>query len=186
MPTLYERDPSLPFWKNNVAIESILEDFSSRQDDALTMRGHFEAGILPDHTFSWTFTPNRGDEPAIIFPVYEQHRLVDLLAIAQHDHRIFGCVTGQGQFVGQFANRKDRTLPIVLHVHENPDSWLAGEGVLPLAKSFFPLLNFADSIVARNAEHAEKITNETFLYPAERFGMDIEAAERAANERISF
>jgi hypothetical protein len=184
----YLCDDSLAYWKNNVAIESILEDFSFRQDDAIAMRGHFESGILGDHTYSFTFTPNHDDEPAIIFPVRAHGRLVDILAIATHDHRIFGCVTGQGQFVGDFSNaeRTDRTSPLVVQVHDTPDSCLAGEGVLPLAKSFYPLLNFADFIVARSAEHAEKLANAIFIYPAERFGLDVHAAERAANERISF
>ena len=189
MPNTYQRDPTLPFWKNNVAIESILEDFSFRQDDAILTKGHFEAGILGEHLFSWTFTPNHDDDPAIIFPVYERHRLVDLLAVASHDHRIFGCVTGQGQYVGRFSSavRRDRTLPLVLQVHDTADSWLKSGcvGVLPLAKGFMPLLQFADSIVARNADHAEKIANETFIHPAERFGLDIHAAEQAASERIS-
>jgi len=75
----------------------------------------------------------------------------------------------------------------VLHVHDTAASWLAHdcEGVLPLARAFFPLLQFADSIVARSADHAEKIANESFINPAERFGLDIEAAEQAARERIS-
>jgi hypothetical protein len=80
--------------------------------------------------------------------------------------------------VGQFANP--------LPVHDTAASWLAGEGILPLARSFFPLLNFADSIVARNADHAEKIANEAFIYPSERFGLDCFTTEQAARERISF
>jgi hypothetical protein len=174
MPTLYHRDESLPFWKNNVAIESILEDFESNG----TIPGHFEGGILGDHCFSWTFTPNRDCEPALVFPVYEHGRLLDILAIASHDHRIFGCVTGFGQYVGTFSSQ--------LRVHKNPDSWLkSGTGILPLAKAFFPLMRLADSIIADDADHAEKIANEAFIYPAERFGLDCFAAERAALEKIS-
>ena len=91
------------------------------------------------------------------------------------------------QFIGDFANREDRTSPLVVQVHETAASWLQSEfeGILPLAKAFFPLLQFADSIVARSAAHAEKIANETFIYPAERFGLDCFAAEQAANGRIS-
>jgi hypothetical protein len=133
--------------------------------------------ILPDHTFSWTFRPRRDCEPVTVIPVYDKLRLVDILAVTDNP-RVWGAMTGFGSYVGKFSS--------VLAVHDTPASWLAGDGVLPLAKSFLPLLNFADSIVARNAEHAERIANEAFIYPAERFGLDIEAAEQAANERISF
>ncbi len=176
--TTYHRDPTVPYWRSNTDMDALLEDHAIRQGYAVLMRGHFEAGILPDHTYQWTFTPNDHDEPAIVFPVYEKHRLVDLLTISQHDHRIWGCVTGAGQYVGNFSS--------VLQVHDTPDSWLAGDGVLPLAKAFFPLMQFASSIVARNAEHAEIIANEAFIYHAERFGFDIAAAEQTASERISF
>jgi hypothetical protein len=191
MPTtVYHRDPTVPYWRSNTDMDALLEDHAIRQGDALTMCGHFEAGILGDHTYSFTFTPNDHDEPAIVFPVYEKHRLVDLLAISQHDHRIWGCVTGAGQFIGNFSNaeRTDRTLPIVLHVHDTPYSWLKSDcdGVLPLAKAFFPLMQFASTIVAQDADHAEKIANEAFINPAERFGLDCGAAEQAALDRISF
>jgi hypothetical protein len=52
------------------------------------MKGHFEGGILGNHTFCWTFTPTHKGEPAIVLPVYEHGRLVDLLAIARHEYRI--------------------------------------------------------------------------------------------------
>jgi hypothetical protein len=161
--SIYNRDSSLPYWKNNVAIEDILEDFANDGK----MPGHFEAGVLPDHAFFWTFTPGHDYEPALIFPVYNQRRLADILAIASHDHRVSGTVTGAGQFIGDFANREDRTLPIVLNVHDTAASWLASdcEGVLPLSRSFYPLMNFADSIVARDEEHAEHLANEVFIYP---------------------
>lgn len=175
MSTLYHRDDSLPYWKNNVAIESIIEDFAIDGK----MPGHFEMAILSDRTYSWTFTPNHNDEPVTVIPVYDRLRLVDILAVSANP-KVWGCVTGAGAYVGTFSN--------VLHVHDTPASWLADDcnGILPLAKSFFPLMNFADSIVARNEEHAEKIANEAFIYPAERFGLDCFAAEQAAKERISF
>ena len=66
--------------------------------------GHFEGGILGQHTFSWTFTPTHLGELAVVLPVHEQRRLVDLLAIARHDYRVWGCCTGAGQYVGVFAN----------------------------------------------------------------------------------
>ena len=54
------------------------------------MRGHFEGGILGQHTFCWTFTPTHVGELAVVLPVHEQGRLVDLLAIARHDYRVWG------------------------------------------------------------------------------------------------
>jgi hypothetical protein len=172
---IYQRDPSLPFWRSNICVEQLLEDFAI---NGTQMRGHFEGGILGDHCFSWTFTPNREDEPALIFPVYDNLRLVDLLAISSHP-QVWGCVVGAGSYVGTFASQ--------LRVHRTPDSWLkSGTGILPLARSFFPMLQLADSIIADDAEHAEKIANEAFIYPAERFGLDCFAAERLASERISF
>jgi hypothetical protein len=80
---------------------------------AVLIRGIFEAGSLGAHTYHWTFTPTYLGQPAIVLPVYEQGRLVDLLAIARHDYRVWGCCTGAGQYVGDFssATREDRTLP---------------------------------------------------------------------------
>ena len=154
------------------------------------MRGFFEGGILGNHTYHWTFTPTYVGELAIVLPVYEQGRLVDLLAISRHDHRVWGCATGNGQYVGDFSNaeRKDRTLPIVLHVHDTPYSWLMSDcdGILPLAKAFFPMMQFAHSIVAQDANHAWEIAHHAFIYPAKRFGLDCNAAEQAAFDRISF
>jgi hypothetical protein len=173
----YHRDESLPYWRSNIDVDALFEDLAIRQNDAVTMRGHFEAGILGDHTYQFTFTPGVDYEPAIVFPVYNNGWLCDLLAVAIDDHRIFGCVTGQGQFVGKLQSQ--------LRVHRTPDSYLkSGDGILPLAKAVFPLLQFATSIIADDAGHAEQLTNEVYIYPAERFGLDIGAAEQAALEKI--
>ncbi|WP_143029630.1 hypothetical protein [Bradyrhizobium brasilense] len=203
------RDHTLPYWRNNVDAESIFEGFSHRPERAkawlrhrkvsetcigfecaVMMNGHFEGGVLSDHTYHWTFTPGRKGDHAIVVPVYEQGRLVDMLAISRHDHRVWGCVTGAGQYVGNFtdASRTDRTQPAVVHVHDTPYSWFMSgcEGILPLAKAFFPLMQLASSIVAQGYEHAWQIANEAFIYPAERLGLDCEAAELAAFDRISF
>jgi len=59
-------------------------------------------------------------------------------------------------------------------------------GVLPLAKAFFPLMQFAPSIIARDSGHAWEIAHQAFIYPTERFGLDCNAAEQAAFDRISF
>jgi hypothetical protein len=42
------------------------------------------------------------------------------------------------------------------------------EGILPLSKSFFPLLQHASSIIAEGYEHACEISELAFTAPAER------------------
>jgi hypothetical protein len=139
--SFYDRDPTVPFWRSNVDVDSLFAAHAHRPDraqswlkyreipehvEAVMMRGHFEGGILGSHTYHWTFRPTHTGELAIVFPVYEQHRLVDLLAISRHNPRVWGCVTGAGQYVGSFAdpNREDRTTPIVLAIHKTPYNWL--------------------------------------------------------------
>ena len=205
--SIYNRDDSLPYWQNYVDAQSIFENFAHRPEKAKSwlryrnvseacigferagmMNGHFEGGILHNHTYSWTFTPGRKGDLAIVVPVYDGGRLVDFVAMSRHDHNVWGCVTGHGQYVGQFvSSTHDRKLPVTLNVHKVPIAWLtSGDGVLPLAKSFFPLLQFAHNIVARDGDHAWDIANQAFIYPAERLGLDCEGAEQAALDRISF
>jgi hypothetical protein len=147
---VYHRDPRVPYWRSNVDVDFLFTAHSHRPDraqawlryrgvsenslafgQAVLMRGHFEGGILSQHTFCWTFTPTHVGELAVVLPVHEKGRLVDLLAIARHDYRVWGCRTGAGQYVGVFANP--------LPVHDTPYSWLMSncDGVLPLAKAFF-------------------------------------------------
>jgi hypothetical protein len=196
--SFYDRDSSVPFWRANVDVDSLFaghahsparakawlrfRDVSecSILEQAVMMRGNFEPGLLSDHTFHWTFTPTHVGALAIVLPVYEQHRFVDLLAISRHDHSIWGCLTGAGQYVGKFADS--------LAVYSAPYSWLMSncDGVLPLAKAFYPLMQFAHSIVAQDGDHAWEIANQAFVYAAERFSLDSDAAEQAAFDRISF
>jgi hypothetical protein len=144
------------------------------------MRGHFEPGLLSDHTFHWTFTPTSAGGLAVVIPIYDGGRMVDLLAISRHDPAMWGCTTGAGQFIGKFADP--------LTVHGTPHSWLTNNcnGVLPLAKGFYPLMQFAHSIVAQDCSHAWEIANRAFIDPAQRFDLDCEVAERAAFDRISY
>jgi hypothetical protein len=192
--SFYDRDPSVPYWRANVDVDSLFTAHAHRPDraqawlkfhdvsdsTAVMMRGHFELGLLSDHTCHWTFTPTHAGGLAIVLPVYERGSLVDFLAISRHDHSVWGCVTGAGQYIGKFADP--------LPVHDTPYSWLISNcnGVLPLAKAFYPLLQFAASITARDGDHAWEIANQAFVYPAERFGLDCNAAEQAAFDRISF
>jgi hypothetical protein len=202
----YNRDSTVPFWRSNVDVDALFENHSHRPEraqawlryrnvaescsgfqHAVMMRGHFELGLLDDHTYCWSFTPTHSGALAVVFPVYEKFRLVDLLAISRHDHSVWGCVTGAGQYIGSTAvHRKNLNSP--LRVYKTPINWLLAncEGILPLSKSFFPLLQHASSIVAEGYEHAWEISELTFMAPAERLFLDCDSAEQAALNRISF
>lgn len=151
------------------------------------MRGHFELGILNDHTYHWTFTPTHTGGLAIVLPVYDRARLVDLLAISRHDHTVWGCTIGAGQYIGNTgAGRNHADSP--LRVYKTPINWLLAnrEGILPLSKSFYPLLQYASCIVAEGYEHACELSELVFMAPAERLCLDCDAAEQAALAVISF
>jgi hypothetical protein len=202
----YHRDPTVPFWRSNVDVDALFENHSHRLEraqawlryrdvpesctvfgQAVMMRGNFEFGLLGYHTFCWTFTPTHAGELAVVMPVYEDFRLVDLLAISRHDHSIWGCCTGAGQYIGSTtAHRKNLNSP--LRVYKTPINWLLAncEGILPLSKSFFPLLQHASSIIAEGYEHAWEISELAFMAPAERLFLDCESAEQAALNRITF
>jgi hypothetical protein len=151
------------------------------------MRGRFEFGLLGYHTYHWTFTPTHVGELAIVLPVYEDYRLVDLLAISRHDHSVWGCLTGAGQYIGSTAVHR-KTLNSPLRVYKTPINWLLAncEGILPLSKSFFPLLQHASKIIAEGYEHAWEISELAFMAPAERLFLDCDSAEQAALNKITF
>jgi hypothetical protein len=197
--SLYDRDPSLPYWRANIDIESLFEAHGHRRERAqawlsyrhvsgvcpafelaVVMRGTFEAGILGDHTYTWTFTPTYKGDLAIVLPVYQDWRLVDCIAIYRHDVRIWGCITGAGQCAGEIVNP--------LRVCHTLDDWLTNNcaGVLPLAKNFLPLLQVMPSIIANDFEHAWDLAERIFIQPAARFGLDCSTAEQMAFDRISF
>ena len=106
--------------------------------------------------------------------------------ISRHDpHNIWGCTIGAGQKIGSTTkHRKDCTSPV--RVYKTPINWLLAncEGVLPLSKSFFPLLQHAPSIIAESYDHACEISELAFIGPAERLGFDCESAEQAALNKI--
>jgi hypothetical protein len=202
----YNRDSTVPFWRSNVDVDALFENHSHRPEraqawlryrnvsetclgfeQAVMMHGHFEGGILGYHTYHWTFTPGRRGDLAIVLPVYEDYRLVDMLAISRHDRSIWGCVTGAGHFVGSTAVHR-KTLNSPLRVYKTPINWLLAncEGILPLSKSFFPLLQHASIIIAEGYEHAWEISELAFMAPAERLFLDCDSAERAALSKITF
>ena len=74
---VYHRD-LVPYWRSNVDVDSLFTAHSHRPDraqawlryrgvsenslafgQAVLMRGHFEGGVLGQHTFCWTFTPGQ-------------------------------------------------------------------------------------------------------------------------------
>ena len=201
---VYHTDPTVPFWRSNIDVEELFSAHSHRPerakawldwryvespiaDAAVMMRGNFELGLLGCHTYHWTFTPGCKSEMAIVLPVFEDHRLVDLLAIARHDHSIWGCVTGAGRYIGStLADRNDCATPLKLY--RTPITWLLNNcaGILPLSKSFFPSLQQAVSILADGYDHALEIAEFVFLEPAERLGLDCKAAEEAALDKIAY
>jgi hypothetical protein len=202
----YDRDPTVPFWRSNVDVDSLFTAHAHRPDraqawlryrdvsesctafrQAVMMRGRFEFGLLGYHTFSWTFTPTFAGELAIVFPVYDDWRLVDFLAISRHDHTVWGSCTGAGQYIGSTAVHR-KTLNSPLRVYKTPINWLLAncEGILPLSKSFFPLLQHASKIIAEGYEHAWEISELAFMAPAERLFLDCDSAEQAALNKITF
>lgn len=199
--SFYDRDPTVPFWRSNVDVESLFAAHAHRPErakawlafrdaaiePAAVMRGHFEGGILEGHTYHWTFTPTHNGDLAVVVPVYENFRLVDVLAISRHNHGVWGCISGAGQFVGSATvQRMDRNSP--LRVFKTPINWLLANcgGILPLSKSFFPQLQHAASLIAEGYEHAHEIAEQAFIAPAERLGLDCDAAEQAALSKIGF
>jgi hypothetical protein len=136
---------------------------------AVMMNGHFEGGVLGNHTYHWKFTPGRRGDLAIVVPVAN-----DFVAVSRHDHNVWGCSTSRSLYLGQLATR--------LHVHRMPAGWLANDcdGIVPLSKSFLPQLRNALKLIAGDDEQAW----EVFTNPAVEFGCDAWEAEQAAYEQI--
>lgn len=142
------------------------------------MRGHFELGILSNCTYHWTFTPGCLGDLAITVPVHDDCRIVDVVAMSRHDHTIWGCTTGAGQRLGNIS--------VPLRVYRTFATWFANDcdGVLPLSKTFLPLLVHAPTIVAEDDDHAWELAYRVFIDPAAAFGGDQQEAEEAAYRRI--
>lgn len=189
---VYLRDSSLPYWQNNVCADSMLNTFSHGPERAqawlryrnvsescigfqraIMMNGHFEGGILSDHTYSWTFTPGRRGDRAIVVPVKG-----DFVAMSRHDHNVWGCTTGRSLYLGRLSPR--------LRVHRTLAGWLANDsdGIVPLSKLFLPQLRNATKLLAEDDEHAWELAEQVFISPAVEFGRDSMEAEQAAYEHI--
>ena len=142
------------------------------------MQGHFELGILGNSTFNWTFTPGRKGDLAIALPVFNDYRLADFVAMSRHDHTVWACCTGAGSYLGDIPNP--------LRVYRTPAEWLANDcdGVLPLSKAFFPLLQSTPKLIAVDDDHAWDLAYRVFIDPAANFGCHEGEAEDMAYERI--
>ena len=196
--TFYNRDSTVPYWRSNTDVESLFAAHAHNPDRAqawlryrnvsescfgferaVMMRGHFEGGILGNNTYHWTFTPGRKGGLALVLPVFNEYRLVDIVAMSRHNHNIWGACVGAGLYVGDLAVSP-------LRVHRTPADWLANDcyGVLPLSKAFFPLLQSAPKLIAADDDHAWDLAQRVFIDPAAKFGCDEGEAEDMAYERI--
>jgi hypothetical protein len=194
----YHRDPTVPYWRSNTDIDSLFTAHTHRPERAqawlrhrqvsqscfgferaIMMKGHFEGGILGDHCYSYTFTPGRRGDLAIALPVFNEYRLADIVAVSRHDHTVWGCVTAAGQCLGTLG-------PSPLRVYRSPADWLANDcdGIVPLSKAFFPLLQSAPKLIAEDDDHAWDLAYLVFINPAAKFGADQSRAEELAYERI--
>jgi hypothetical protein len=73
-----------------------------------------------------------------------------------------------------------------LRVHRTLADWLASDcdGILPLSKAFFPVLQSAPAIVAADDDHAWELAFRVFIDPAAAYGADQSEAEELAFTRI--
>jgi hypothetical protein len=194
----YHRDPTLPFWCSNVDAATLFQSHANRPEraqawlryrkvsedcsgfrDAFTIRGHFEGAILSGKTYRWTFTPSGRGDLSVAIPVLDNDcHLSDFVAMSRHDHTIWGCCTGSGQYLG--------VIKPPVRIHRSLANWLANDcdGVLPLSKRFLPLLANAPRIVAEDDEHAWELAYSIFIDPACFAGGDQAAAEELAYSRI--
>lgn len=194
----YQRDTSLPYWQNYIDVDSLfaanahnperaqawlrhrkVSDSCTGFLQAVTMKGHFEGGVLSNHTYHWTFTPGQRGDTAIVIPIYGDFRLVDFVAMSRHDHNVWGACIGTGQFVGTLAATP-------LRIHRSLAGWLANDcdGILPLSKGFYPQLRNAPKLVAEDDDHAFELSERVFIDPAIKFGCDAGEAEDQSFEQI--
>jgi hypothetical protein len=176
--TASEFHEELPKNETMSKIEDLYLSRARHNDDTgrTEMRGTFKPNPSSRYCYDYIFEPNDDGLATVVVPVFDQHGIIDVLAVGAY---IWGCINGAGSYVGNLSP--------VLNLHRTPATWLASDsGVLPLARSFFPLARIADRIVARDSEHAEQIAQFAFITPALDFGLDVAVAERAAREKITF
>ena len=78
------------------------------------------------------------------------------------------------------SNRKSiACVPVATELaHQRP------RGILPLAKTFMPLLHSVPGIVAEDFGHACELAEDVFIQPAAQLGLDCYEAEEVALDHI--
>ncbi|EKS38751.1 hypothetical protein [Afipia clevelandensis] len=178
----YEYDPEVPYWRADVDAQALYDAHGrvgpevtdlllelelakpSGVDDigpVAIMDGRFSDAYLGDHTFTWIFTPGEGPDSAIVIPIWQDGRVVDLLALSADDVRNWGCVTGKGIVAGTIPDGQP------VRVYEAPWRWVkyGCDGVVILAKSAFPALSGSPVIYAESIDHAENLAERVFVRP---------------------
>lgn len=192
MEDVTELDSECPYWRSDIDAGELLEqyklgcggfsdwldraadnDWYSTEPNGVTvyaMRGKFAALIWPDRAHSFTFTPGAGDTLALVAPVIEDGRIIDLVAMAAHDEWIWGCVTGRGKITGNETEGEP------LRVYKSAFQWLLWDcdGVLPLSKSVYQTLADVDFsspannrlLLAEGLDHADELVYRVYSKPA--------------------
>lgn len=192
MEDVFELDPACPYWQSDFDAGELLEKYklgcggfsdwldresgdswySDEPRGALVyaMRGHFEPLIWPDRCHQYTFTPGAGGTLALVIPVVEDGRVIDLVAMAAHHEWIWACVTGRGTVTGNETEGEP------LRIYKTAWQWLLWDcdGVLPLDKSVYPGLaeiDFSRSadnrvLLAEGLDHADELIYRVYAKPA--------------------
>ena len=120
---------STTYWRNTTDVFDLYASLARRYEDGLIkMRGTFQAASTLS---GWRFEPDETGPPTVVIPVFDAVGLIDIVAV---DGNVYGATTGKASHLGT-GNR----------IHHSIAEWLAGEiGVLPLKKSFYEILPFAE------------------------------------------
>jgi hypothetical protein len=117
----------LYYWLNDDVVDlyDLCQDHARRRGDAIVMNGVFRPALLPDYTYEHRFLPTEDGEPTLVIPVFDECKVLDIVAVG----KVWGCVSGRADVLGTFGDP--------LRVYKNPTSWMAGGlGILPLKYSW--------------------------------------------------
>jgi hypothetical protein len=144
------------------------------------------------HIYKYQFTPDvNGSFRAVVMPVMEHGRMVDIVAFRQSANRkkpdVWATVTGAGRFLNRDAiYDKSRTEPLI--VCQSWWQWVRTgcSGVLPLRVSAIPELRDAGDVVVCDSSHAQQLLFEAYLWPtnADPSGMIWKAAREKGRHHI--
>lgn len=133
------------------------------------MRGMFTRSKL-SQCYNYQFTPNlNGSYRAVVIPVTEHGRIVDIAAFRQSAAGkkldVWGTVTGAGRFLNRDAiYNRSRIGP--LDICQSWWHWLRlCGGVLPLRVDAMPELRAAGDVAVSDSAHALQLLYEAYLYP---------------------